>query len=276
MPSLLKRNKNFRTSSSTENFSSLGDFVMADITSRFYACMGRSVSEEMSGLVAFNLGFSEFQTIASEIFQKLDSVNSGNVYEIQSEIEVLEDSIGDLGLVTDSSSMIHCKSIIDILYSKLRDTLSKIQQRDMVELRRQMNMSEYFKPKGVSGVVKWTQEVKLHASPVPPSASNQSVELEKEAEILLATYQTNMDEIVSVRSRIAETSALMSILSSKAIEQLDLADSILTLANDSVEYIEKADLQLNKAIQHNSSYRFYVVMWFMTLSLILLFLDFIK
>jgi len=229
------------------------------------------MSEELSPT---NPRLEEFQKLAADILQKLESVSS--VYEVQSEIEVLEESLDQF---TDEMTIAHCKLIVEILYTRLRDKLSIAQDRDMVELRRQMNMNEYFKPKGMGGLVKWTQEVKL-STEVTKSLRDQlsaaSDELEKEAEILLATYQTDLDEIVSVRSRIAETSVLMSVLSSKAVEQMDLADSILTKANDSIEYVEKADSQLHKAIQNNSSYRFYVVMWFMTLSVILLILDFIR
>ena len=248
---------------------------MADITSRFYAYMGKPAVGMTSD--SSNSRIGDIQNFATGIFHKLDSVNSTNIYEVQSEIEALEESVGDLGIADNEVSQ-HCRSIVEILYMKLRETLSRIQDRDLIELRRQINMTDYFKPKGMSGVVKWTHEVKGGDREGEKYQSSPSVvpELEKEAEILLATYQTNLDEIVTVRSRIAETSALMSMLSSKAVEQMNLADSILTVANDSIEYIEKADSQLHKAIAHNSSYRFYIVMWFMTLSFILLILDFIK
>jgi len=239
---------------------------MTDITTRFYAYMGTSCPPT----VFRESELGEFQRMGSEIFHRLDE--PGSVFEMQSEIEILEESLGSLGVETFQARA-HCESIVDILYFRLKEKVSEIQTRDMLELRRQMNMTDYFKLSSMAGVVKWTSEVKAAdaRSPVPLSA-----DLDREGEVLLATYQTGLDEIVTVRSRIAETSALMSLLSSKAIEQVDIADSILTLANDAVEFVDKADAQLTKAIEHNSSYRFYVVMWFMILSFVLLIFDFIK
>jgi hypothetical protein len=244
---------------------------MTDITTRFYAFMGTVGPSHVS--VTTDPTFVEFQTIGSEIFHRLDEPG-GAVYDVQSEIESLEESLHSLQV--DDQSRAHCESIVDILYLKLKAKLSEVQDRDMIELRRQMNMTEYFKPKGMAGVVRWTSEVKGAGAATSSTNIPPVTDLDREGEVLLATYQSDLDEIVTVRSRIAETSALMSLLSTKAIEQVEIADSILSLANDSVDFIDKADVQLKKAIEHDSSYRFYVVMWFMILSFLLLIFDFIK
>ena len=248
---------------------------MTDITSRFYAYMGVPF-QNRNGLISYSSRMEEVQSISREIDMKLSTIEkAATIYEIQSDIETLEDILASHKDYVSMAEKNHYEIMIETMYMKMREKLCEIQKRDIFELKRQMNVDEYFKPKNMVGIVGWKNMDRGDEKFVKPVIVPSNGELESEAEILLATYQSS-SEIVTVRSRIAETSTLMSMLSSKAIEQVDLADSILSYANDSIAYIDKADDQLNRAIQHNSSYRFYVVMWFMTLSMILLILDFIK
>lgn len=227
---------------------------MVDVTARFEAffqCSRIPVDSSPSLL-------SE----AWELFLQLDAVaSSANVCRTQEQIEALE----------LRAQLPVEQAAVGILFDKLRQRLSDLQTHDMEKLKRELAMEKYFQP--ARAVVRIRQVPQDAYFPNLAAQPTSSPDLEGEAAMLLATYQTDADQIVSVRRQLQETGALLSLLSAKAVEQEEMVGVTLERANDSIAYVESAEEHLKKAIRHNSSYRFYVVTWFLLLSLAIFVMD---
>lgn len=156
--------------------------------------------------------------------------------------------------------------IVSVLYENFRLKLMEVQSTDLEKLKREMVVKKYF-TSNVSPVLN-EQVVERHVSPVRE-------DLEMEAAVMLTTYQSDTDQVMNVRRHLQETSTLLSMLSTRAIEQEEVVGSVLSTAEESIENIEKAEIHLKRAIQNNSSYRFYIVCWFFLLSTILILFDMI-
>ena len=206
------------------------------------------------------------------------------IFEIQEDIDLIEREVMGWGegvssdtLERKSQIVEHFESMVKILYLLLRERLEIVQSNSMKRNRREMIIEEYFRPPQLLS----TRHLQTKGSTAnvavnePKSmADSKSDQLESEAATLLATYKTDIDQVVNVRRGIQEISTVLSLLSSRASEQDELATSVLGTANDSIGYIDNAEEQLKKAIEHNSGYRFYIVLWFMILGMILLIMDF--
>jgi len=250
---------------------------MVDVTSRFYAFMG------MSGIPppsqhAVKSSSSRMYEKSRDILNRLLEIDSSEVYQVQEDIESIEEDLKDQPLMVSRQHHEHLEGIVKILYQKFRESISKIQEDDSKRIRREILIDTYFKPTRPPSVASLRDKQALaHLAPSllpPPPETAQA--LNEEAEILLANYQTDVDQVVNVRRGIQEMASLLSMLSGKAMEQEEIATCVLGVASDSVGYVENAEFQLKKAIGHNSSYRFYIVMWFICLSMSLLILDFIR
>lgn len=247
---------------------------MVDVTSRFHAFVGHRNS------LPFQSDPGSEYMVTSELADRLlsfQSSSSSQVYAIQEEIERVEPRL--LGGTGSEEEKAHRAAIVSILYDRLRDAVAELQKKEMVKLQREMVIQKHFQP-DMAQVLRVKKPEKLvvindeRPKAVPPSS--QSARWNNEAEILLATYQTDTDQVVDLRRKLQETSALLSVLSTKAVEQEELAASVLATAAESIEHVEMAEDQLKRAIKHNDSFRTYVVLWFWCLSLILWLLHWIK
>ena len=236
---------------------------MVDVTARFNAYLGWRQPMD------FPVSDSEwirFLQDSSGLLYKLsdDSLMSND--ELSSAIARFEHDIEVCEF--DPQKRAVCKQIVGILYEALSKRLVEVQSRDLEKINRESAIRNFFSPEG--GLVKYEQPHE------PPNAYEPlNATADAEAAMLLVAYQSDADQVVSVRRHLQETSALLSLLSTKAVEQSDLVGSILHAANDSIGHVEFAEEQLKKAAQHNSSYRFYIVSWFMCLTFVLLVMDFI-
>ena len=68
-----------------------------------------------------------------------------------------------------------------------------------------------------------------------------------------------MDAVLEAQRKSAELSKMMAVFSAKVVEQHAQAEEIHALAEESTAHVQNAEKQLMKAMEHQSSYRFYVV-----------------
>jgi t-SNARE complex subunit (syntaxin) len=188
------------------------------------------------------------------------------VYEIQEDIDEL--SKETKSHVSEQHGQ-HFEMMIEILYMKLRTRLQVIQEKNFKRIRHEVIVGEYFGPPSVL-----KREIESSVARRELSGSASSADME--AMELLSMYQTDVDQVVNVRRNLDELSSVLSVLSSRAIEQGELATSVLETAADSIMYIDNAENQLKRAIDNNSSFRLYIVLWFICLSMILIILDLIS
>jgi hypothetical protein len=210
---------------------------------------------------------------ASAIASELDSAS--DIWHIQEAIEELETEFGAEKNLTESETLMRA-AIVASLYDRLKLQLQAAQEKEVAKLDREMRIDKYFQP-SLAAVAKQSLRAVKRADDndfAPPAAVQE--DWENEAVELLAIYQTDTDQVQEVRRRVCETSAMLSVLSSKAMEQQELAVSVLGVANESIGYVEGAEEQLNKAQKHNDSYKLYLVVWFWLLSFILWILHFLK
>ncbi len=181
------------------------------------------------------------------------------------DLKTLEDKIEKFGQFDEISGIIE-----KFLKFKIYEQIDKNSKINSEKIQRENLISKHFS----------SATIFIPNRPPNPAAPSPSVPrnplLDREAEMMLLNYQTDSDSVVTVRRKIHETGHLITALSSKAAEQAEMADSILATVTDSVGMVEAAEGQLRKAISGNKNFRFWVVMWFLSTSFFLIFLDFMK
>jgi hypothetical protein len=246
--------------------------MAVDVTARFYVLRGQrppSIHEAIHGPLW------ELYRSSSSVW---DQIKSKQSIDSQEDIEEIEDEWKTREGELNESEREIGKTIVSILFEELRDLLTKHQQKAIAQLQREINMKKYFEP-DLGRLVVQAQRAALKNSPkivFSKSSVEPTPELEREAEILLATYQSDQDQVFEVRKKIQETSALLSVLSSKAVEQQEIAASIFDVATESVGHVDSAEDQLKKAIKNNDSFKVYLVVYLWILTGIMWFLHLVK
>ena len=243
-----------------------------DVTLRFYAYAGKRYVVD-DGEIMDSGGFLKR---ASEIAKKFEVLeDSFAIYEeIQQEIEELEEDIisQTCSNVQTGEEKRHRESIIEILYDRLRTKLSIAQIRDVEKVKFELAQRRHFV--NTSDVVVITNKTMKKKKEMEDDIPQDITLLQEESDQLLSEYQTDTDQIIDVRRKIQETGVLLSLLSSKAMEQDEVVCLINQEAEKSVGYIESANIELKNAIENNSSYRLYMVCLFFLMSVILIILDY--
>ena len=231
--------------------------MVIDLTPKFYALSGLS-----SGLESIKRG--QTSRLYQEGSRILDSIRRQQSIECQEDIEHLEEMWKSNNELNDSEKRIG-ETIVQVLFEELRNVLTREQERAINQLERAMNKRRFFEP-DVARIPRMNENVK---QVVPLEVVE---EYDREADVLLVQFESNEDQVTEVRKKIFETSSLLSVLSSKAIEQQEVAYSVLETATESVGYVDRAEDQLKKAIKNNDGYKFYILMylWILTLSIWLL------
>jgi syntaxin 18 len=241
---------------------------MVDVTARFFSFSGGlSRSSAPLGPSVTGKALLDAGSLLSRIRE-----NDTTAVDFQEQVDELD---REWQVVPSNPSVSTFKeTVISMLYEEIRSALSREQQRAVTKLQREINIQRFFEPVEIvvgrpdiqerTPVIKKSMETlgyekKFESDPV----------LDQEAEILLADYVTNVDQVMDVRRKVQETSALLSALSSKALEQQEMATSILEVASESIGHIDSAESELKKAIKHNDSYKTYLIMWFWLLTIIL-------
>ena len=230
-----------------------------DLTSRFYSLLGW---RRPSGNDEYLCERSAYVSVYARLKAK-SPVLSSSLYELQFEIEKIEQ---DISLSSSRDEKEHRKGIVSILYEELRRVVSKHQQSELAKLEREIQIDKYFQP----------NMLKLSSLVIKDSPAQKN--LDSEGQELLSLYQSESSDsqVLDIRRKVQETSALLAVLSSKAAEQAETASAILQVADESVGFVERAESHLKKAVKHNSSYRTYLVFWFMSLSALLWIFHFLK
>lgn len=203
------------------------------------------------------------------------------------------------GLVEDNSDLAvptpwrprdhvaHRRSLLAALYEDLKEIASRVQATSMSEQRRAAEVAGYF-----TAVPRSSSAALLKPPPPPPptaiegsfrggtedepgSGTAVTEHLHEEEQALLAAYETDLDKIVETQAKIGEVANLVSLVSTKVVEQQEQIDAIHELAEESTALVESAGKHLDRAVQNNNSYRFYVVCWFVGSAMALLAFDFI-
>jgi hypothetical protein len=185
---------------------------------------------------------------------------SADSLEIQQRVEDLESDWIKVCVNPSESEMV--ETVVSTLFEEIRRSLVAQQEQSARKLQREMNMTRFFQPD--------TAKVKRRENERRPNEP-----LDTETEILLATYQSDLDQVVAVRRKLNETSALLTVLSSRAVEQDEKAVNILDVAQESIGHIDSAESQLKKAIGHNSGFKWILLCYLWTLTTIVWILHFL-
>jgi t-SNARE complex subunit (syntaxin) len=232
-----------------------------DVTGRFYALKGEHWNNTLAG------HSSDLYVVAQKIFSKIKAQES---IEVQEEIEELQHRWSEMKPQLNETQQEMGDVIMGVLVEELRRVLTQQQSKAVVQLQRELNMKKFFEPNTVVFNTRFEKE------DFGVKEVGHNVEWEKEAETLLEQFQQSEDQVIEVRRKIHETSALLSVLSSKAVEQQEIAGNVLDIAVESVEYVDSAEGELRKAIQHNEGYKKFLLWFFWTLTVIIWLLDFIS
>jgi len=190
------------------------------------------------------------------------------------ELESLVEDLSDLGSRMPQQPrdlLAHRRAIVSALYEELREMASRVQSAQVNQIQHEAEVAGYFTaaPRGESVQLK------------PPAASESLPDLpfddrlKAEEQSLLTAFQSDLDQIQVTRTKIEEVSSLVGLFATKVAEQQEQVDQIHDLADQSVHYVKQAEEHLQKATQNSTSYRFYVVCWFVGAALTLLLIDFV-
>ncbi|PHJ25982.1 hypothetical protein CSUI_000161 [Cystoisospora suis] len=101
-------------------------------------------------------------------------------------------------------------------------------------------------------------------------------QLRQEEQQLLETLASDADVLQEVQLKLQEIIKCMDVFSAKVIEQSEACEHIQQLADAAVSNVEGAAGHLTDALKRTSSYRYYVVSFFVVAGLVVLLLDFMK
>lgn len=238
-----------------------------DVTETFYSMLGGTVSAPVRSIS------SEDYDESINLF--LDMHKKPSLYDVQYEIEKIDEKFSNSKSVSKSNKDIKAfqECVVTVLYEELRRLLAEKQESELRKLQRESIMDKYFQPDIALLIPMRKKDGAIFANQDDATIPA----LEEEGIVLLDKYASiDADQVVEIRRKVQETSYLLSMLSSRAVEQSELAGSILQVADQSIGYVEKAESHLVRAKTLNNSFRLYMVMYFICLGIILWFLHFIK
>lgn len=202
--------------------------------------------------------------------------------ESMSKLEATSDNIEDLGPRTPLPQQSHDllalrRGVVRDLYEELRDLASHVQTTQMQEMRRENQVASFFTAAAAGA------PLPLHRKPPPapaelstgPADAALDEDVKAEARELEAAFETNLDQINSVKHKLGEVATMVSVFAMKAEEQQEVAAQVLEDAQAATTNVEEAGKQLKKANDNKSSYNFYIICWFLGASMFLLVFDFI-
>eukprot|EP00746_Dinoflagellata_sp_MGD_P002584 gnl/MRDRNA2_/MRDRNA2_105059_c0_seq1.p1 gnl/MRDRNA2_/MRDRNA2_105059_c0~~gnl/MRDRNA2_/MRDRNA2_105059_c0_seq1.p1 ORF type:complete len:274 (-),score=78.36 gnl/MRDRNA2_/MRDRNA2_105059_c0_seq1:93-914(-) len=177
--------------------------------------------------------------------------------------------------------LVHRRGVVQALYQELGELASKVQSTAVAELQHQNDVANYFTaPLRESAPKVEIPDVAFDSGGAMDFSSKEynpdlGAELDNEEKALLCMFESDMDRIKETQTKVEEVSSIMNVFAAKVEEQAELADQILSLAEDSTAYVEEAEKHLQKAVENSNSYRFYVVCWFIGSGTFLLIFDYI-
>ncbi|CAJ1336273.1 unnamed protein product [Effrenium voratum] len=208
-----------------------------------------------------------------------DRAATAEINQIQASVGELESMVEDLSDLPmapgqDRDQVAHRRGVVAALYEELRSLAAKVQGEQVSELQHEAEVAGYFMAAAPRRPVKPPPSAAMEDLRVPDTLGG-SEALRAEEQRLLATFTTDLDKIQETRAKIEEVSTMVGFFATKVAEQTEQTDEILELTEESTGYVEAAEKNLQRAIQHSNSYRFYVVCWFLGSAMFLLVVDYI-
>lgn len=214
----------------------------------------------------------------------ISAINFCQAQTVQLELTVEDLSdLGDRAPTQSRDQVAHRRGVIASLYEELHALAAKVQSEQVSELQREAEVASYFTVRS-----KGSRPPKLRPPLAVPSLDESNTwssgssrdpaaaaSLQAEEQRLLNTFTTDLDKIQETRAKIEEISAMVGLFATKVTEQMEQAEQIHEMAEQSTAYIETAEKHLNRAVQNSNAYRFYVVCWFVGSALFLLVFDYI-
>lgn len=208
-----------------------------------------------------------------------------------SRLERIAEDCSDLGLLApvpprNRDILASRKGVVSCLYEELKSLASKVQNSQVAEMQREADASNFFSsPAGTSSTAAAAAAAKRlkppplseAARPLLPEARSEgeaAERLREEEQRLLTAFESDLDRIQETQTKVEELAAIIGLFATKVVEQQEVIDNNLELAEESTAYVEKAEEHLRRAVTNSNSYRFYVVCWFVGSALALLLFDF--
>jgi len=163
---------------------------------------------------------------------------------------------------------IHEQVILEFLRDNIKQATSTAQLNAIKVQKRQEAMESFFKPKVNAAPVEAPVTKPLKITP------EEQEKFERAQSTLQITLSTDVDALKDASKTVEVIGSMMNVMSEKIIEQQEMTEGLLKQAHESTEHMKKAEKQLTKAKEHSESYKFYVMLWFIISSIILLVLDF--
>lgn len=275
-----------------------------DLTAEFHRLAG--ISDEASKSARSAVAGSAFVRAAAEQQRRLsalrqaarsDGVRTAEIRACEQrmkELEQLVDDCSDLSVPSPWRPRDHVanrRAIITGLFEDLRGLAAEVQSTAMGEQRRESEAANFFVTNPTRSSV--AQLKPPAALPPPPQRSGGSFQtsaasgsfaepgseeaerLKAEEQVLKASFESDLDQINDTQTKIAEIAGMMSVFSTKVVEQHEQIEHVHGLAEESTDLVDRAGKHLDRAVENSNSYRFYVVCWFMGSAIALLILDFI-
>lgn len=227
-----------------------------------------------------------------------DTISTSEVVAHGEKIKELEEHLSDfedLGWRAPNQSrdlVAHRKAVIVSLYDDLQQVVEKVEVAQVQRLQHEAEVANYFSEESEMISVDWSQM----AQPSPPPAfgigggsvgssspalpvltlPDDDGKLEAEARSILLTYMSDTEDIQTALRKAEEVTSIMNLFSQKVEQQHEQLESIFQDAKESTRHVEEAEQHLKKAVDNKSSFRYFVVCWFVGSAIFLLVLDFVR
>lgn len=218
---------------------------------------------------------------------QLDAKQAAGIRALEAKMAELEALIGDtsdLGAEVpppprDRDLLAHRRGTVSGLYGELRELASRVQASQVDELQRQAEVAGFFSAQAPSAARRRPPPAPAFLPPeaasLPAVGAASAVALRQEEMALLTTFESDLDKMQETQAKIEEIANLVGIFATKIEEQQEQVEHIHHEAEEATQYIEDAEKHLHRAVQNSTSYRFYVVCWFLGSASALLVFDFI-
>jgi len=210
--------------------------------------------------------------------------------DVVATLERRADDLSDLGPLSPQPAatrdvLAHRKGAVNALYDNLRALAERVQTTQVEELQRETNIASFFSADysalSRNGGASASSFGSRRTPPPPPleqqlpSEAPAADEWKAEAAELLSMYETDLDTIQEADMKIQEIAGLCGILAEKVVNQQEMVVSINADVDAGVDNVTRGEEHLKRALENRSSYRFYVVCWFLGAALFLLVFDFV-
>jgi len=292
-----------RVPGSSKGFSDAFNEVSREVLKRL-----QSTQTTVLDLVDAYGSFDEGKGFSDEKRDAFDAKLAEVVKTERVKVDGLRDAVSRLGLATSGSFLEHKHVVVEVLYQRLQILTKLIGGLQLLRMRHTLaaKKSLYSSSTGggvdeqlIESLVRNAQEEtetvrRRKKEPVNKTSEGYSTNfddelgsdeegdsfdaetvqmLESEQVALRARLQREVEEVKQAERQMGEFSELLTVFNDKVAEQSESVSNIFAEVEKSTDYMRKATDQLHQAKQHNSSFRFYVLIFFAIASGLLLLYD---